>query len=159
MGCCGENNGGHGHESQGNGHGHEHGGHGHSHGGAQAQPSATAVQAPSRFSGQIVVSDKAAEKLCELMVAEKKDPTVYGLRLGVQGGGCSGMTYFMDFDTVRADDKVFANKGARVLVDPKSILYVSGSILEYSEGLMGSGFQIKNPNVKSSCGCGSSFNT
>ena len=157
MGCCNEGGGGHGHEQA--GHGHEHGGNGHSHGGAQAQPSATAVQAPSRFSGQIVVTDKAAEKLCELMVAEKKDPAVYGLRLGVQGGGCSGMTYFMDFDTVRADDKVFENKGARVLIDPKSILYVSGSVLEYSEGLMGSGFQIKNPNVKSSCGCGSSFNT
>jgi iron-sulfur cluster assembly protein len=153
MGCCNEGGGGH---EQG---GHEHGGHGHSHGGTQGQPSATAVQAPSRFSGQIAVTDKAAEKLCELMVAEKKDPAVYGLRLGVQGGGCSGMTYFMDFDTPRVDDKVFENKGARVLVDPKSILYVSGSVLEYSEGLMGSGFQIKNPNVKSSCGCGSSFNT
>jgi len=157
MGCCNEGAGGHGHEQA--GHGHEHGGNGHSHGGAQGQPSATAVQAPSRFSGQIAVTDKAAEKLCELMVAEKKDPAVYGLRLGVQGGGCSGMTYFMDFDTPRADDKIFENKGARVLVDPKSILYVSGSVLEYSEGLMGSGFQIKNPNVKSSCGCGSSFNT
>src|SRR5689334_4201750 len=157
MGCCNEGGGGHGHEQA--GHGHEHGGNGHSHGGAQGQPSATAVQAPSRFSGQIAVTDKAAEKLCELMVAEKKDPAVYGLRLGVQGGGCSGMTYFMDFDTPRADDKIFENKGARVLVDPKSILYVSGSVLEYSEGLMGSGFQIKNPNVKSSCGCGSSFNT
>ena len=155
MGCCNEGGGGHGgHGEQG---GHSHGGH--SHGGAQAQPTATAVQAPSRFSGQIVVSDKAAEKLCELMVAEKKDPKAYGLRLGVQGGGCSGLTYFMDFDTPRDDDKVFANKGARVLVDPKSILYVSGSILDYTEGLMGSGFQIKNPNVKSSCGCGSSFNT
>jgi iron-sulfur cluster assembly protein len=159
MGCCNEG-GGHGHESQqGNAHGHEHGGNGHSHGGAQAQPTATAVQAPSRFSGTIGVSDKAAEKLCELMVAEKKDPALFGLRLGVQGGGCSGMTYFMDFDTPRADDKIFENKGARVLVDPKSILYVSGSVLDYSEGLMGSGFQIKNPNVKSSCGCGSSFNT
>jgi len=156
MGCC--NEGGGGHAEQG-GHGHAHGGNGHSHGGAETQPMATAVQAPSRFSGQIAVTDKAAEKLCELMVAEKKDPAVYGLRLGVQGGGCSGMTYFMDFDTPRADDKVFENKGARVLVDPKSILYVSGSVLEYSEGLMGSGFQIKNPNVKSSCGCGSSFNT
>jgi len=159
MGCCGEG-GGHGHgqeQGQAQGHGHDHG---HSHGGGtSAQASATQVQAPSRFSGQIVVTDKAAEKLCELMVAEKKDPSVYGLRLGVQGGGCSGMTYFMDFDTPRDDDKIFANKGARVLVDPKSILYVSGSILEYSEGLMGSGFQIKNPNVKSSCGCGSSFNT
>lgn len=150
MGCCNEGGGGHG------GHGQEHG-HGHSHGGAQ--PQATAVQAPSRFSGQIVVTDKAAEKLCELMVAEKKDPAVYGLRLGVQGGGCSGLTYFMDFDTARPDDKVFDHKGARILIDPKSILYVSGSILEYSEGLMGSGFQIKNPNVKSSCGCGNSFQT
>ncbi len=151
MGCCNEGGGGNG------GHGHEQGGH--SHGGAQAQPSAMAVQAPSRFSGQIVVSDKAAEKLCELMVAEKKDPAVYGLRLGVQGGGCSGLTYFMDFDTAREDDKIFENKGARVLVDSKSILHVSGSVLDYSEGLMGSGFQIKNPNAKSSCGCGSSFQT
>ena len=151
MGCCNEGGGGHG--------GHEQGGHGHSHGGAQAQPSATAVQAPSRFSGQIVVSDNAAEKLCELMVAEKRDPKVYGLRLGVQGGGCSGLTYFMDFDTARDDDKVFENKGARVLVDPKSILHVSGSVLDYSDGLMGSGFQIKNLNAKSSCGFGSSFQT
>jgi iron-sulfur cluster assembly protein len=156
MGCCGEGGGGHGHGQEAQGHGHDHG---HSHGGAQAQASATQVQAPSRFSGSIAVTDKAAEKLCELMVAEKKDPAVFGLRLGVQGGGCSGMTYFMDFDTPREDDKVFTNKGARVLVDPKSILYVSGSILDYTEGLMGSGFQIKNPNVKSSCGCGSSFNT
>jgi len=151
MGCCNDNGGGH-------GHGHdEHGGHGHSHGGAQ--PAATQVQAPSRFSGQIAVTDKAAEKLCELMVAEKKDPAVYGLRLGVQGGGCSGLTYFMDFDTPREDDKVFENKGARVFVDSKSILHVSGSILDYTEGLMGAGFQIKNPNAKSSCGCGSSFQT
>ncbi len=153
MGCCGGNEHGHGHEEQ--GHGHAHGGH--SHGGAQ--PQATEVQAPSRFSGQIAVTDKAAEKLAELMVAEKKDPAQYGLRLGVQGGGCSGMTYFMDFDTGREDDKVFTNKGVRVFVDPKSILYVSGAVLDYAEGLMGSGFQIKNPNVKSSCGCGSSFQT
>ena len=149
MGCCNDNGGGHGHAEQ--------GGHGHSHGGAQ--PAATQVQAPSRFSGQIGVTDKAAEKLCELMVAEKKDPATYGLRLGVQGGGCSGLTYFMDFDTPREDDKVFENKGARVFVDSKSILHVSGSVLDYTEGLMGSGFQIKNPNAKSSCGCGSSFQT
>jgi len=155
MGCCNDNGGGHGQAEQG---GHAHGQEqGHSHGGAQ--PTATQVQAPSRFSGQIVVTDKAAEKLCELMVAEKKDPTAFGLRLGVQGGGCSGLTYFMDFDTPRADDKIFENKGARVFVDSKSILHVSGSILEYTEGLMGSGFQIKNPNAKSSCGCGSSFQT
>jgi iron-sulfur cluster assembly accessory protein len=138
-GCCGGN------EGHGEAHGHE----------AAAAP----VQAPSRFSGQIGVSDLAASKLKGLMEGEKKDPAVWALRIGVQGGGCSGMTYFMDFDEARADDKVFASGGVRVVVDPKSILHLSGSVLDYSEGLMGSGFTIKNPNAKSSCGCGSSFNT
>lgn len=137
---------------------HDHDHHGHSHG---LKAMTVPTQAPSRFSGEIGISDKAAEKLKELLVAEKKDPAVYGLRLGVQGGGCSGLSYSMDFDTARDDDKVFTHTavGVKVLVDSKSILHVSGSILEYSEGLMGSGFSIKNPNVKSSCGCGSSFST
>jgi len=156
MGCCG-GNGGHGEQEA---HGHSHGGHSHGHS-HEAQAVAAPVQAPSRFSGQIGISDKAAEKLRDLMVAEKKDPAQFGLRLGVQGGGCSGLTYFMDFDTARDDDKVFNHPvaGVKVLVDAKSILYLSGSILDYSEGLMGAGFSIKNPNVKSSCGCGSSFTT
>lgn len=143
------------------GDGHDHGqGHDHGHGHAHA-PAAPPVQAPSRFSGEVGITDKAGEKLKELMEAEKKDAAIYGLRVGVQGGGCSGLTYFMDFDEPRADDKVMthAATGARVIVDPKSILYISGSILDYSEGLMGSGFSIKNPNVKGSCGCGHSFTT
>ncbi len=128
-------------------------------GGHEAQPEAAPVQAPSRFSGQVGISDLAASKLKGLMEGEKKDPAVWALRIGVQGGGCSGMTYFMDFDQAGTDDKVFTAGGVRVVVDPKSILHLSGSVLDYSEGLMGSGFTIKNPNVKSSCGCGSSFNT
>ena len=136
-GCCGG----------GNGHGEAH------------QEVAAPVQAPSRFSGEVGISDLAASKLKGLMEGEKKDPAVWALRIGVQGGGCSGMTYFMDFDETRADDKVFAAAGVRVVVDPKSILHLSGSVLDFSEGLMGSGFTIKNPNAKSSCGCGSSFNT
>ena len=118
-------------------------------------------EAPTRFSGHIAITDKAAEKLRELMLGEKKDPAQVGLRLGVQGGGCSGMSYFMDFDTSRDDDKVFVHPetSVRVIVDSKSILHLSGSVLDYAEGLMGSGFSIKNPNVKSSCGCGSSFST
>ena len=117
--------------------------------------------APAHCSGEIAISDKAAEKLKALLEAEKKDPAVYGLRLGVQGGGCSGMSYSMDFDSMRDDDKVFVHPtiGARVMVDPKSILHMSGSILDYDESLMKSGFSIKNPNVKSSCGCGESFST
>jgi iron-sulfur cluster assembly protein len=155
-GCCGGGHGGH--EAQ-ESHGHSHAG---SNGnGTSPQAVVAPTQAPSRFSGQIAISDMAAQKLKELMVAEKKDPAQFGLRLGIQGGGCSGMTYFMDFDTAREDDKVFTHPaaGVKVLVDPKSILYVSGSILDYSEGLMGAGFSIKNPNVKSSCGCGNSFST
>jgi iron-sulfur cluster assembly protein len=118
-------------------------------------------EAPTRFSGHIAISELAAQKLKSLMEAEKKDPAAFGLRLGVQGGGCSGLTYFMDFDTPREDDKVFVHEatGVKVLVDARSILYVSGSVLDYSEGLMGSGFAIKNPNVKTSCGCGHSFQT
>jgi len=134
--------------------------HDHDHGHTHA-PVADGPPAPSRFSGQIGISDKAAEKLRDLLAAEKKDSAQFGLRLGVHGGGCSGLSYSMDFDTAREDDKVFTHPatGVRVIVDPKSLLHVSGSILEYSEGLMGSGFAIKNPNVKSSCGCGSSFST
>jgi iron-sulfur cluster assembly protein len=133
------------------------GGHG-GHGGEPAQ-AAMPVQAPSRFSGSIAVSEMASSKLKGLMEAEKKDPAVWALRVGVQGGGCSGMTYFMDFDEPRADDKVFEQGGVKVVVDPKSILVLSGAVLDYSEGLMGSGFTIKNPNAKGSCGCGSSFST
>jgi iron-sulfur cluster assembly protein len=134
------------------GHSHEHG---HEHGLAQA-PAAP----PPRFAGQVLIADKAAEKLKELMEAEKKDPAAYGLRLGVKGGGCSGMTYFMDFDTAREEDQVFTHAaGARVIVDPRSMMYLNGSMLDYTEGLMGSGFTIKNPNVKGSCGCGHSFTT
>ncbi len=137
-------------------HDHDH----HHHHGAAA-PEAAPPGAPSRFSGQIGISDLAAGKLKSLMEAEKKDPAVWALRLGVQGGGCSGLSYVMDFDEPRPDDKVFTHDaaGVRVVVDPKSILYVSGSVLDYTEGLMGSGFTIKNPNVKGSCGCGSSFTT
>ncbi|MBI2340206.1 MAG: iron-sulfur cluster assembly accessory protein [Deltaproteobacteria bacterium] len=111
--------------------------------------------------GQFEISDLAAQKLKALLEAKRRDPAVYGLRVGVQGGGCSGLTYLIDFDTPKADDKVFTHPatGVKVLVDPKSILHLSGSTLDYIEGLMSSKFEIKNPNVKSSCGCGESFQT
>lgn len=127
-------------------HGHEHG---HDHG-------APAPEAPPR--AQFSVTAKAAEKLKEFLAQEQKGPE-FGLRLGVQGGGCSGFSYFMDFDAERPNDRIFEDEGktVKVFIDPKSLLYVSGSSLDYAEGLMGSGFTIKNPNQKGSCGCGSSF--
>ena len=106
----------------------------------------------------VTLTEKAASEV-KRIIEEQGNGQELVLRIGVQGGGCSGMTYFMDFDEARADDKVFASGGVRVVVDPKSILHLSGAVLDFSEGLMGSGFTIKNPNAKSSCGCGSSFNT
>jgi iron-sulfur cluster assembly protein len=147
MGCCGGNEGGHG----GHGHGQSQGGCGMGAG----MPVMTQVQ----VAGQVEVTDKAAEKLLQLIKGEGKDPAQVGLRLAVQGGGCSGMQYFMDFDAQRDDDKVFERGGVRILVDPRSVVALNGAVLDYSDGLMGSGFQIKNPNVKSSCGCGQSFST
>ena len=79
------------------------------------------------------------------------------MRVGVQGGGCSGLSYFMDFDAEKPDDRIFEHQGVKVFVDPKSLLYMSGSVLDYTEGLMGAGFAIKNPMQKGACGCGHSF--
>jgi len=73
------------------------------------------------------------------------------------GGGCSGLQYKLDLDTERAGDRVFEKEGAKVLVDMKSLLYLNGTELDYREGLMESGFVFQNPNVKRSCGCGTSF--
>ncbi|MBI3304297.1 MAG: iron-sulfur cluster assembly accessory protein, partial [Deltaproteobacteria bacterium] len=80
-----------------------------------------------------------------------------GLRIKVVGGGCSGLSYKMDFDTPREGDRVFERGAAKVLVDRKSFLYLRGTELEYAESLMESGFNLRNPNVKRTCGCGHSF--
>ena len=81
-----------------------------------------------------------------------------GLRVGVQGGGCSGLSYAMRLDTQSRDrDKIFEAFGARLFVDPKSLLYLNGTTLEYEETLMRQGFVFQNPNAARNCGCGSSF--
>src|SRR5229473_4938461 len=80
------------------------------------------------------------------------------LRLGVLGGGCSGLSYQFKFDTrERPTDKIFEFDGVKVLVDPKSLLYLHGMTLDYQESLMQSGFVFENPNAQKSCGCGTSF--
>jgi len=80
-----------------------------------------------------------------------------GLRVKVVGGGCSGLSYKMDLDQKRDGDRVFERDGARVIVDRKSFLYLNGTELDYSDDLMHAGFNLRNPNVKRSCGCGASF--
>jgi iron-sulfur cluster assembly protein len=103
----------------------------------------------------IEMTDQAAAKIQRLVV--EKGLADAGLRVKVVGGGCSGLTYKMDLDEIRQGDKVFEHAGAKLVVDRKSFLYLNGTILDYQEGLMSSGFNLQNPNVKRSCGCGSSF--
>ena len=105
----------------------------------------------------IHVTEKAANKIHELLVKEGV-PDQGGLRVGVQGGGCSGLSYAMRLDTQARDrDQVFEEHGARVFVDPKSYLYLRDTTLDYEETLMRQGFVFQNPQAARSCGCGSSF--
>ena len=103
----------------------------------------------------ITMTDQAVRKIHALL-AEKAIPDG-GLRVKVVGGGCSGLTYKMDVDAPRDGDKIFERDGAKVVVDRKSFLYLKGTELHYRDELMASGFSLRNPNVKRSCGCGSSF--
>ncbi len=106
----------------------------------------------------IHLSEKAAEKIRELLAKEGVSPETGGLRVGVQGGGCSGLTYAMRLETQARDrDKVFEENGARVFIDPKSYLYLNNTTLDYLEELMRQGFVFHNPQASRSCGCGSSF--
>ncbi|MEX2263010.1 MAG: iron-sulfur cluster assembly accessory protein [Bryobacteraceae bacterium] len=105
---------------------------------------------------EIQVTPKAIQKIKQTL--EREGVTGGGLRLGVLGGGCSGLSYQFKFETrERATDKIFHFDGVKVLVDPKSMLYLHGMTLDYKESLMQSGFVFENPNATKSCGCGTSF--
>lgn len=107
----------------------------------------------------IQITDQAVKWLKTLLESENKSPEEYGLRLAVRGGGCSGFTLVMLFDKPKEGDQVFPKDGVKVLVDPKSLQHIDGSILHYVQKLQGAGFTLINPNIKHSCGCGSSFAT
>lgn len=105
----------------------------------------------------ISVTDKAKEKIVELRHQEGK-PEVSNIRVSVKGGGCSGLMYDLTFDeAIEANDQVFEDKGIKILVDKKSLLYLLGTTLDFSDGLNGKGFQFINPNASRTCGCGESF--
>ncbi|MBX2935342.1 MAG: iron-sulfur cluster assembly accessory protein [Ferruginibacter sp.] len=107
----------------------------------------------------IYISDKAKTKVLQLMeeAGVAKDDTQF-LRVGVVGGGCSGLSYKMDFDNeVKPMDQVFEDKGIKIVCDLKSFLYLVNTELEFSDGLNGKGFYFNNPNASRSCGCGESF--
>ena len=106
----------------------------------------------------IQVTDKAIAKIRSAMAKEGISPEQGGLRLGVQGGGCSGLSYNIRFDTQpRERDRIFQFSDVRVFVDPKSFIYLHGMTLDYQETLMQQGFVFVNPQATKSCGCGTSF--
>ena len=106
----------------------------------------------------VTISEKALEHIRTTMQKEGIAPGEGGLRLGVQGGGCSGLSYNIRFDSQpRERDRVFKFGDVRVFIDPKSFVYLNGMTLEWEETLMHRGFVFQNPNAKKSCGCGSSF--
>jgi len=106
----------------------------------------------------IQVTERAMAKIRSAMAKEHISPEVGGLRLGVQGGGCSGLSYSIRFDTQpRERDRIFEFDDVRIFVDPKSFIYLHGMTLDYQETLMQQGFVFVNPNSKKSCGCGTSF--
>jgi len=105
----------------------------------------------------ITVSESAKKQAIALM-SEDDSPKDSFIRVGVKGGGCSGLTYDLSFDhTINENDKVFEDKGVKIVCDKKSILYLVGTELDYSGGLNGKGFIFKNPNANRTCGCGESF--
>ncbi len=105
----------------------------------------------------IELTEKAAGEVARLKAANNI-PADHGLRLSVKGGGCSGLSYVLGFDEQpRENDRIFESHGVRVFVDQKSLFYLSGTVLDFSDGLNGKGFVFNNPQASRSCGCGSSF--
>lgn len=106
----------------------------------------------------IQVSETAKSKVISLMSEEGTDLEKSYVRVGVESGGCSGLSYKLSFDEERKeDDQLFEDNGVRILVDKRSFLYLVGTVLEYSGGLNGKGFVFNNPNANRTCGCGESF--
>ncbi len=105
--------------------------------------------------GEVVVSANAARRISKILESEDQ---MNALRVSVEGGGCSGFSYKFDLtDTAQEDDLVLQRDGAKVLIDPISLMYMGGSVIDFVDDLIGQSFQIKNPNATASCGCGTSF--
>ncbi|MFQ3616127.1 MAG: iron-sulfur cluster assembly accessory protein [Cyanobacteriota bacterium] len=115
------------------------------------------TQAPQSQQRGILMTDAALQHVLQLREKQGKDLC---LRVGVRQGGCSGMSYMMDFEepsNIQPTDEVFDYDGFKVVCDPKSMLYLYGLVLDYSDAMIGGGFQFTNPNAHQTCGCGKSF--
>jgi iron-sulfur cluster assembly protein len=106
----------------------------------------------------ITVSEKAKTQIQKLLEEQKLDKTTYFLRVGVKGGGCSGLSYELGFDNIpQENDNIVEDNSIKIVIDKKSFLYLFGTELDFSDGLNGKGFQFINPNASRTCGCGESF--
>jgi iron-sulfur cluster assembly protein len=106
----------------------------------------------------ITLTESAKEKALKLFSESNLDPTESFIRVGVKGGGCSGLSYVLDFDSeIKPGDQEFEDKGVKIVCDKKSLLYLLGTELDHSDGLNGKGFEFRNPNAERVCGCGESF--
>lgn len=105
----------------------------------------------------VSVSEIAKERIIELRQKEGRTDQ-HHIRVSVEGGGCSGLMYSLEFASeLRQNDMIFEDKGIKIMVDKKSLLYLAGTVLDFSDGLNGKGFQFQNPNASRTCGCGESF--
>lgn len=105
----------------------------------------------------VTITDKAKDRIVELRQEEGKNAN-YNVRVSVKGGGCSGLMYDLTFDDqISESDEIFEDKEVKILVDKRSLLYLLGTTLDFSDGLNGKGFQFINPNASRTCGCGESF--
>jgi iron-sulfur cluster assembly protein len=106
----------------------------------------------------VIITETAAAEILSIIEKQELDTDKVRLRVGVKGGGCSGFSYLLDLtETQKDSDELFEQHGIKVIIDPKSLLYLSGVVVDFKDEIMGRGFVFNNPNASSSCGCGSSF--
>ena len=106
----------------------------------------------------IILTEGAAREVKKIIEEQQLDAEKVRLRVGVKGGGCSGFSYILDLtETQKESDEVFEQHGVKIICDPKSLLYLSGTTVDFKDEIMGRGFVFSNPNATTSCGCGSSF--
>lgn len=111
----------------------------------------------TKIENEITITAKAAKEVKQIQ-QENNIPENYGLRIGVRGGGCSGLTYTLGFDAeAREGDTIINDNNIKLFIDGKSLFYLMGTQLDYTDGLNGKGFIFNNPNAKKTCGCGESF--
>lgn len=106
----------------------------------------------------VTITEAAAREISTIIEQQDLDKEKVRLRVGVKGGGCSGFSYLLDLtETQKESDELLEQHGVKIIIDPKSLLYLGGVVVDFKDEIMGRGFVFNNPNASSSCGCGSSF--